>query len=127
MNAPESSSVSCSHVLVQGLNSGGAGKVTVLFVHIVGAGAGVVSNPDTKVLDFGRAFLGNDLHADNLTCGLLDLSELLHEVPVSGFGDNAVGCKDLETVELGSRISLGWQVAANDLVTRSDSGIGDIY
>jgi len=43
--------VAGSHVRVASLNSGVAGQLTVLLVHVVGAGAGIVTDPDTEVLD----------------------------------------------------------------------------
>lgn len=39
------------HVLVEGIDGIGTGHLTVLLVHVVGAGAGVVSDPNTEVLD----------------------------------------------------------------------------
>jgi hypothetical protein len=43
-----------SHVLVETLDRIRTGKVTELLVHVVGSRAGVVSEPDTKVLDLQR-------------------------------------------------------------------------
>ena len=43
-----------SHVLVKGLDGVGAGELTELLVHVVRAGARVVADPDTKVLDLER-------------------------------------------------------------------------
>jgi len=43
--------VTGGHVGVASLNSGVAGQLTVLLVHVVGAGAGIVTDPDTEVLD----------------------------------------------------------------------------
>jgi hypothetical protein len=43
--------MSGGHVLVQSLDSICAGHLTVLLVHIVGAGARVVTDPDAEVLD----------------------------------------------------------------------------
>lgn len=45
------------HILVQGLDGIRSRHLTVLLVHVVGAGAGVVSDPDTEVLDLQRALL----------------------------------------------------------------------
>jgi hypothetical protein len=49
--------MSGSHVLVHSLNGIGSRHLTVLLVHVVGAGAGVVSDPDTEVLDLQWALL----------------------------------------------------------------------
>lgn len=43
--------VAGSHVRVAGLDGGVAGQLAVLLVHVVGAGAGIVTDPDTEVLD----------------------------------------------------------------------------
>ncbi len=49
--------VAGSHVRVAGLNGSVAGQLTVLLVHVVGAGARVVTDPDTEVLDLERLLL----------------------------------------------------------------------
>lgn len=54
--------------------------------------------------------------ADDLTVGLLDLPQAGEEVPETALSNNRVGRKDAHTVELGGRLSLGGQMAANDLV-----------
>ncbi len=53
--------MSSCHILVQSLNRIGSRHLSVFLVHVVSAGAGIVSNPDAKVLDFHRSFL-MDLH-----------------------------------------------------------------
>lgn len=45
------------HVLVHSLDGIGPGHLAVLLVHVVGTGAGVVSNPDTEVLDLQGVLL----------------------------------------------------------------------
>jgi len=59
VDGPETRTVTGGHVLVHGLDGVGAGHVAVLLVHVVGAGAGVVADPDAKVLDLLRALLMN--------------------------------------------------------------------
>lgn len=59
MDGAEAGTVTGSHVLVESLNSLGAAHLTELLVHVVGAGAGVVAEPDTEVLDLGRALLAD--------------------------------------------------------------------
>lgn len=51
--------MSGSHILVHCLNSIGSRHLTVLLVHVVGARAGVISDPDTEVLDLQWALLGD--------------------------------------------------------------------
>ena len=59
MDGPEAGTVAGSHVLVQSLDGLSAGHLTVLLVHVVGAGARVVTQPDTEVLDLGGTLLGD--------------------------------------------------------------------
>ena len=51
LDGARAGTVAGSHVRVASLNSGVAGQLTVLLVHVVGAGAGIVTDPDTEVLD----------------------------------------------------------------------------
>ena len=57
MDGPEPGTMTGSHVLIQGSNGVGAGHLTVLLVHVVGARARVVADPDTEVLDLGGPLL----------------------------------------------------------------------
>ena len=59
MDRPEAGTVAGSHVLVQSLDGIGAGHLAVLLVHVVGAGSGVVADPDTEVLDLQGLLLVN--------------------------------------------------------------------
>lgn len=45
------------HVLVHSLNSRSPGQLTVLLVHVVRAGPGVVADPNTEVLDLQGVLL----------------------------------------------------------------------
>lgn len=51
VDGSEASAVASGHVGVQGLDGVGARHLTVLLVHVVGAGARVVADPDAEVLD----------------------------------------------------------------------------
>lgn len=57
VDGTETGAVTGSHVLVEGLNSVGAAHLTELLVHVVGAGARVVADPDTEVLDLEGTLL----------------------------------------------------------------------
>lgn len=59
LDRPEAGSVTGGHILVQSIDGGNAGHLTVLLVHVVGAGARVVADPDTEVLDLLGALLGD--------------------------------------------------------------------
>jgi len=116
VDRPEAGTVAGSHVGVKSLDSGGAGQLTVLLVHVVSAGAGVVADPDAEVLDLQGVLLGDGIDADDLASGLLDLTQAAKEVPEAGLGDNLVRRKDAHAVEAGSRVGLRGQMAPNDLV-----------
>lgn len=140
MDGPEASTVAGSHIGVESLNGVSPGQLTVLLVHVVSAGARVVADPDTEVLDLQGVLLG-DLRVpfvshdrpeiqpslspkcptylvagNDLTSGLLDLLQAAQEVPVPGLGHNLVGGEDPHAVQGGSRVGLRGQVAPDDLV-----------
>ena len=66
----------------------------VLAVHVVGAGAGVVAEPDAEVLDLQRLPLLDLLHGHDLARGLLELPQLPQEVPEAGLGHDGVRSED---------------------------------
>jgi len=57
VDRPEASAVAGSHIGVESLNGGDSRGLAVLLVHVVGAGAGVVADPDTEVLDLQGVLL----------------------------------------------------------------------
>ena len=116
VDRPETRTVTCSHVLVEALDRISAREFTELLVHVVCTTARVVANPDTKVLDLQRLALKNLRNTNDLAVRLLHFLELPEEVPETRFGDNLARGEDAHTVELGGRLSLGGQMAANDLV-----------
>ncbi len=89
--------------------------ISVLSVHIVGARARVVLDPDAVVLDVASVLLSDLVHVQNLTSGLLHLSHLVHEIPEAGLGNHGVGSEDLHAVGGGVGVGLGGSLAANDL------------
>ena len=134
MDGAETGTVASSHVLVKSLNGLGPAHLTELLVHVVGAGAGVVAEPDTEVLDLEGALLVDlirmstlcssfigavetyHVEADDLTVGLLDLAELGQEVPEPRLSHDSVGRKDAHAVQLGRGVGLGGQMTPDDLV-----------
>ena len=60
----------------------------------MGAGPGVVSQPDAEVLHLQWLPLLDLLHGDDLSGGLLELPQLSQEVPESGLGHDHVGGED---------------------------------
>lgn len=116
VNGPKTGTMSSRHILVEGFDGVGAAHLTVLLVHVVSAGAGIVSDPDAKVLDLEGALLVDDVQRDDLAVGLLDLSQLHEEVPEAGLGDHGVGSEDSHAVQLRGRVGIRGQVAPDDLV-----------
>jgi hypothetical protein len=125
--------VAGSHILVESVDSGNTGHLTVLLVHVVSARARVVADPDTEVLDLLGALLVDLMvvsvtshcvllaqrcvascvafrthlvDGDDLTVRLLDLAELAKEVPEPRLGDDLVGRKNAHTVDLRGGVCL---------------------
>ena len=67
MDRPETRTVAGGHILVEGLDGVCTAELTELLVHVVGSRAGVVSEPDTEVLDLERLLL-MDLRRGNGRC-----------------------------------------------------------
>ena len=57
LNGTVTSTVGSSHLLVALLDSTEQSGITVLLVHVVGTGAGVVTQPDSVVLDLDTALV----------------------------------------------------------------------
>lgn len=57
MDRGETGTVAGGHVLVHSLNSRSPGQLTVLLVHVVRAGPGVVADTNTEVLDLQGVLL----------------------------------------------------------------------
>lgn len=107
--------VTGSHIAVALGDGGSDSQVTVLAVHVVGAGTRIVTQPDAKVLDLQRGPLGDLLAGHDLSGGLLELVQLAQEVPETGLGHNVVWGEDPHFVQGGVGLLVGGQLAANDL------------
>jgi hypothetical protein len=57
VNRPETRSMTGSHILVESIDGLASGHLTVLLVHVVGAGTRIVADPDAEVLDLLGALL----------------------------------------------------------------------
>jgi len=93
-----SSSVPCTHVAVTLSHRPGGRQVAVFPVHVVSAGARVISEPNAEVLDGGWLLLVDLLAGDNLADSLLDLLQTIQVVPKAGLGHHAVGGEDAHPV-----------------------------
>jgi hypothetical protein len=84
VDRPEAGTVAGGHVGVKGLDGVGSGQLTVLLVHVVRTRAGVVSDPDTEVLDLEGA-------------GLVDLLQSQRYASLS-FWDNCIRTALTDTI-----------------------------
>ena len=94
LNATSFSSVSTSHLSDHLLNLTVQGNVTVLLVHIVGIGSGVVSQPDSVVVNFSRVLFEDFYLSQNFSSGFLLFVDTFHEVPEFGSLQNSVLSED---------------------------------
>jgi len=101
LDRSSSSPVPSAHVTVALRHPSGGSQVTVFTVHVVGTGARVVSQPDSKVLDGGGPLLVDLLAMDYLADGLLDLLQTIQIVPKPRFGHDAIGGEDAHPVKRG--------------------------
>lgn len=116
VDGSKSSSVSSSHVLVKGFDSGDSANISDFLVHVVSTGSGVVSDPDAEVLDLGWVSLVDLVDGDDFTGSSLDLVQLLQEVPVTRLGNHLVWSKDSHSEQLWFRNRFSWQTTADNLV-----------
>ena len=72
---------------------------------MIKSGPGIVTKPDTEVLDLERLLLTNLLHRDNLSSGLLELPQLPKEVPETGLGHDLVSGEDPHPVRTKYKIA----------------------
>lgn len=99
VDRPESGTVSCCHVLVERFHGVGAAEFAELLVHVVCARAGVVTEPNTEVLDLQRLLLVYHGDIEYLTARLLHFLELPQEIPETRLGDDFVRRKDAHAVD----------------------------
>ena len=73
--------VTSSHIPVALGDGGGDGHVPVFAVHVVGTGTGVITEPDTEVLNLKRFLFADFFNADDLSGGLFEFPQLTQKVP----------------------------------------------
>merc|ERR1719431_2246924 len=94
----------------------GHGEVPVLAVHVVGAGPGVVLQPDSEILDLKRLPLSDLLHGHDLSGGFLELPKLPQEIPKARLCNNLVSGKNSHPVKRCYGLALGGELASDDTV-----------
>lgn len=131
VDRPETGTMSGSHILVQSLNSIGSWHLTVLLVHVVSSGAGIISDPDTEVLNLHWALL-RDLqkwkirilkHSNTALCNRIPRSSwrFLH-LPSWPFSTSSRSTRNetlqqrclVQKFSCGTTLGLGWPRKASD-------------
>lgn len=116
LNGVGTGTVARGHIAVALGDSTANGQITVLAVHVVGTGTGIVAQPDAEVLHAQRSLLQDALDRDDLTGGLLELTQLPQEVPETRLGHDLVRCEDVHLEQRRVRILLRGQLTPDDLV-----------
>jgi hypothetical protein len=116
LNGTRPRTMPARHLIVDLGDSPGECEVTVFAVHVMGSGTGVVTEPDAVVLDDAGVLLYDLDAVEDLSGGLLHLTELVHEVPELGLGDGGVGCEDDHAVCLGVWVLVRGGLASDHLV-----------
>ena len=116
LNGTGTSTMPSSHLIEALGDSPTGGQITVLAVHIVGTGSGIVTEPDSNVFDDAGVLLYDFNAVEDFSSGFLHLTELVHVVPELGFGNGGVGCEDDHAVCLGVGVLGGCSFAADNLV-----------
>ena len=81
VDGSETSTVAGSHVLVEGVDGISTGHFPVLLVHVVGAGARVVADPDTEVLDLEWSLLVDLIPTISLHFSLISHQKTESSIP----------------------------------------------
>ena len=104
--------VVAGHFGVQLADSSVQGDVSVLLVHVVVASAGLVPEDDAEGLDVIGSALEDLVDREDLSLGALGLELATQVVPELGLGDDFVAGEETDGVDLGVRLLLGGQFAA---------------
>lgn len=115
LNASITSSVTGSHLGVELVNGSGQRRIAELFVHIMSTTATVVSEPHTVILNIRSLLLEDLVDSKNLSSGLLQLVDLMKEIPKSGFRSDGIRGEHSHSVNFGIRILLRWDFTSNNL------------
>merc|ERR1712121_483561 len=73
LNGVSSCTMTRTHIPVALCDSSTDGQITVLSVHVMGTTSGIISKPNTKVLDLSRIFLEYPLDVNNFASRFLEL------------------------------------------------------
>ena len=82
--------------------------VSVLFIHIVVSGSGLISENDAESFNVIWSSLKDFVHGENLSLGTLGLELTSQMVPEFGLSSNFISCEKSDSIYFGACISLGW-------------------
>jgi len=116
VDGAEASTVTTSHLLVHASNSVVGCESTELLVHVGGAGARIVSEPDTILGDLFWLLLEDLTDGEDLGVGLFHLHKTTDEVPKAGPRLSLVAGEKLDTVSFRVGITFCGHMPANDFV-----------
>jgi hypothetical protein len=103
------------HLKVELRDGTAEGHVTVLLVHVDGAGSGVVSQEDAEVLHAAGLLLGDLGGGDDLSLYAADLVLTLHVVPELGTGKDFIPGENADAVEDGLWHTVARQLSADNI------------
>jgi hypothetical protein len=107
--------VTTAHLEVKLGDGAAESHVTVLLVHVDGAGPGVVSHEDAEVLHAAGLLLGDLASGDDLALYAADLVLALHVVPELGPGEDFIPGENADAIEGGLRRLVARQLPADNI------------
>jgi len=116
LDAPESSTMTRSHIKIKLSNSSNSCQVSKFFVYVMCSCSTVITAYNSKILHTERLSLENLAKRKNFSITLLELAKLAHEVPEATLCMNGRGCKDFHAVDLWMLHSICGFRTADDLI-----------
>ena len=89
------------------------GDISVLFVHVVDAGSGLVSEHNSESLNMVGPAFEDLVDGEDLTLGTLSLQLSSEVVPELGFGNHIVASEESNSIDFGVGVSLSGELAAH--------------
>merc|ERR1719247_2501825 len=116
VDGAEAGAVAAGHLLVHLSHSLVLSAGGELLVHVGGAAAGIVADPDAVLGHLVGLLLEDLTDGEDLGVGLLHLHQAANEVPETGASLRLVLGEELDAVRLGGGVALGGNVTPDDLV-----------
>ena len=107
--------MSARHLEVQLRYSTAKGHVTVLLVHVDGAGPGIVAQENSEVLQVASLLLEDLAGREDLTLDAANLVLALEVIPELGTSEDLIAVENAHAVERGARVLLSGKLATDDV------------